>query len=82
MITRTSYKGRNILSCIRGTVFTGKEIKDWINWHVNNESSKSHIARQLAKYDNIDDDALYTIGKGDYRSSNSYNKFIIMRYRV
>lgn len=74
------YRERNILSCVNGTVFTGKEIKNWINWHANHNTSKTKIAKRLLKYNDIDDTTLYTIEKGQYKSSNSYNKFVIVRY--
>ena len=69
---------RNILSCTRGTLFTGKEIKEWIDYHTNNETSKTKIANSLSKYTNINDTHLYAVRKDPY--SKSSNQFILVKY--
>lgn len=69
---------RNILSCTRGTLFTGKEIKEWIDYHTNNETSKTKIANSLSKYTNINDTDLYAVRKDPY--SESSNQFILVKY--
>jgi hypothetical protein len=69
---------KNILSYQLGTIFTGKEIKDWIIYHTQKEtSSHAKEAWELAKYLNIRDNKLYRFLKGTYRSSASYGKYLI-----
>lgn len=75
------YDGLNILSYKPGTIFTGKEIKDWINWHLEHENSHKKVAKKLKKYLNIEDDLHYFLSKGDYRSSASYGQYIVVRYQ-
>ncbi len=70
---------RNILSCSPGTVFKGKEIKEWIHYHLTNNTSKSRIARQMVEYLNVDDTADYRLYKGTYESSASYNRYLVER---
>ena len=74
-----SYNGRNILSCKPGTRFYGKEIKEWIKWHIDHETSKQKIAKQMERFLNIEDDQLYYLTKGNYSSSSSMNKYLVVR---
>ena len=40
---------KNILSYQYGTVFTGKEINDFIDYHINNNTSRKKDAIRLVK---------------------------------
>jgi len=40
---------KNILSYKSGTIFTGKEINDWINFHLNHETGQRKQAIFLDK---------------------------------
>lgn len=60
---------KNILSYKPGTKFKGKQIKDWIKYHTENQTSHSLVARNMVKYLNIKDDKDYTISKGTYQAS-------------
>ena len=53
---------KNILSYIPNTPFNGKEIKDWITYHINNKTEYFRIARKMGKrYSNLIDNKLYII---------------------
>ena len=71
---------KNILSYPLGTVFRGKEIKKWILYHTNNNTSKSRIAKKMVDYLTIDDDDWYCLVHGDTCSSRA-NDFLVMRYK-
>ena len=60
---------KNILSFSPGTAIKGKVIKEWINYHINNQTSHTKDAMRMKKYLDIDDDSLYTISKGNYMAS-------------
>lgn len=60
---------RNILSFKPGTKIKGKEIKDWIRYHTENQTSHSVEAKKMTKYLNIDDDKFYVIRRGNYQAS-------------
>lgn len=52
---------KNILSFKEGTPFLGKEIKEWINYNIENKTSHSKIACHMSKFLNILDNELYCI---------------------
>ena len=52
---------RNILSFQPNTKFRGKEIKEWIKYHLENKTSHSVSAKKMEKYLNISDDKEYII---------------------
>lgn len=60
---------KNILSYTNNEKFTGKEIKDWINYHINHQTSLSSEATKMKEYLNIDDNSMYVIQKGTYQAS-------------
>ena len=68
---------KNILSYIPGTKFHGKEIKEWIKFHIENQTEYTKEARKMTNYLNISDDAEYVIYKGTYQSSK--RKFCIRK---
>lgn len=68
---------KNILSYKLGTIFSGKEIKEWIKYHTENQTSKTDVAKKMVKYLDIADDEKYFLYKGNYRSSASYNEYIV-----
>ena len=57
---------KNILSC-RHELFTGKEIKEWIVYHTEHNTSKSRLAKYMLKYMNIENDTLYEVLPGKER---------------
>lgn len=61
---------KNILSYQPGTKFNGKEIKDWIEFHISHATSHTRQAEYLkAYYSNISDNRIYFIysnGKSPY----------------
>ena len=74
-----AYKGKNILSCKLGTRFLGSEIKAWIRWHLNHDTPKRKVAKQMERFLDIEDNAVYYLTKGDYKSSASYGKYLVVR---
>lgn len=53
---------KNILSYKSGTVFSGKEIKDWIEYHITHQTSHTKQAIYLQKYHgNIKDAREYLV---------------------
>ena len=52
---------RNILSYGDTTVFSGKEIKDWINHQITNHTSHEKVAKRMSRYNNLVDTAMYRI---------------------
>lgn len=68
---------RNILSCIPGTRFRGKEIKEWIKFHTENQTEYTREAKRMINYLNVSDDAEYYICKGDYQANG--RKFCVIR---
>ena len=50
---------QNILSFQRP--LRGKEIKEWVSFHIANETEYSRIAAQLKRFDNITDEGTYRI---------------------
>ena len=70
---------KNILSYKLGTVFKGREIKDWILYHTNNETSKSKIAKRMTEYLTIDNDEWYYLWK-DPNAGSRANDYLVARY--
>lgn len=68
---------KNILSYSCYAKFTGKEIKEWIRFHTENQTEYTNEARKMVDYLNIPDDGEYYIAKGDYHASE--RKFCIYR---
>lgn len=60
---------KNILSYTSDTKIKGKEIKEWILYNINHQTSLSREAKKMEKYLNIDDDQEYIINKGTYQAS-------------
>lgn len=60
---------KNILSYTPGTKIKGKEIKEWILYNINHQTSLSAEAKKMTKYLNIDDEKEYIISKGTYQES-------------
>ena len=76
------YHGKNILSYQPHTLFTGKEIKDWIQYHTTHETSKSKIAKKMSQFCAINDAEFYTINRNDDRGSSSCGSYLIMKANV
>lgn len=68
---------KNILSHVLGTRFKGKEIKEWIKYHVENQTEYTKEAQQMIDYLNISDDVEYKISRGFYQASE--RKFCVHR---
>ena len=60
---------KNILSFAPRTKIKGKDIKEWVRYHTENETSHSAEARGMIKYLNIDDEKFYIIRRGNYQAS-------------
>ena len=73
------FHGKNILSYQPNTIFNGREIKEWIRFHIEHETSKSKIAKKMEHYLSIDDDNKYKIIKEPYRSCQSAGDYLIMK---
>ena len=55
---------RNILNEKQGTKFTGKEILDWANFQIENETSdKEEALVILDRFSNIESDSFYQVVK-------------------
>lgn len=67
---------KNILSYKSGTLFSGKEIKEWIRYQIENETSHYKEAVDMQRYDVLDE-ARYYIDKGNYQASERH--FLITR---
>lgn len=50
----------NILSYVKRPV-SGREIKEWIRYHVLNETEYTRIARRMTRYLSCSDDRLYVV---------------------
>ena len=70
---------RNILSYSPYTKFKGKEIKEWIKFHIENQTEYTKEAKRMVGCLNISDDVDYAIHKGDYEASE--RKFCVFRCR-
>ena len=68
---------KNILSYIPGTKFTGKEIKEWIKFHIENQTEYTKEAKKMVEYLNISDDAEYWVCRGNYQASA--RKFCVIK---
>lgn len=51
---------KNILSYVNRPVY-GREIREWVQYHVLNETEYSRIARRMTCYLNCLDDRLYVV---------------------
>ena len=60
---------RNILSYSPYTRFKGKEIKEWIKFHTENQTEYTKEAKKMIDYFSISDDVEYYVRKGNYQSS-------------
>ena len=50
---------RNILSF--NSPLRGKEIKDWIRYHTENQTEYSRIAKKMHRFSNISDNDMYDV---------------------
>jgi hypothetical protein len=60
---------KNILSYGSCKQFKGKDIKSWIIYHIQNNTSHTKDALKMKQYLNINDDKLYMVIKGNYQES-------------
>lgn len=72
---------KNILSYTKNQTFTGREIKNWINYHIQNSTSKTKIALKLKKHlQDIDDNEKYFLIKKEkeieIKQVNNYYIFV------
>lgn len=68
---------RNILSYAPCTRFAGKEIKEWIKFHIENQTEYTKEAQRMTDYLNISDEVEYTIHRGNYQASE--RKFCVLK---
>ena len=73
------YHGKNILSYQPRTIFTGKEIKDWVQYHLEHDTSKTKFAKRMKGYLNLDDNGLYILCKDTYTSSARCGDYLVQR---
>lgn len=50
---------RNVLSCV--TSVSGKEIKEWISYHSERQTSHTKEATRLKRYLNVKDTGMYRV---------------------
>ena len=67
----------NILSYSSGTRFKGKEIKEWIKYHTENQTEYTKEAKKMIGYLNISDDVEYCVSKGGYQANE--RKFCVFK---
>ena len=68
------------LSYKLGTRFKGKEIKDWIKYNLENNTSHTKVANTMKEYLNtLEDETIYFLYKENYRSSENYNEYLVKR---
>lgn len=72
---------KNIISYKIGTKFSGKEIKEWINYHINNKTSHTKQAQCMKKFLNLKDDEVYILCKENYSSCSSYGAYYFIKWR-
>ena len=60
---------RNLLSYSQYARFKGREIKEWIRFHTENQTEYTKEAKKMIDYLNISDDAEYRIVRGNYQAS-------------
>lgn len=68
---------KNILSYSPYTRFKGKEIKEWIKFHIENQTEYTEEAKKMIDYLNISDSVEYYVRRGDYQASE--RKFCVYR---
>lgn len=74
------YSGRNILSYALGTPFSGKEIKNWIQWHMTHKcGEKTKMASAMKDYLNIEDNVQYCLSKNTYHSAENFGKYFVIK---
>lgn len=72
---------KNILSYVPGTVFTGEEIREWIQAHLEGDPKKEKIARGMYRYLNtLKDDEKYEVFKSQERSSANYGQYLVRKH--
>lgn len=69
---------RNILSITHGEWLTGKEIKEWIAYQLENKTSHKKEAEKMRSYlATLVDDCLYSVFRGTYQSAKE--RFVVKR---
>lgn len=77
---KKSTRMKNILSYKLGTSFSGKEIKDWIRYNIENNTSRAKIAYKMKGYlETLEDDVMYVLYKDNYSSCASYEDYFVKR---
>lgn len=68
----------NILSYQSPAMFSGGEIKAWIDYNIKNQSSKADIAKRLKKkYPKLDDNKLYEIMHSENENERDPKIFLV-----
>ena len=68
---------RNILS-YKDKVFSGAEIKEWIDYHSTHETSHSKTAMKMRRFLDLTDEKMYVVYKNEDRNSSSYGSYLVM----
>lgn len=69
---------KNILSYELGSLFTGKEIKEWILTNLNPNSSHFSVAKTLKPFLNLKDEKKYILAKENYSACATYHHYIFI----
>ena len=78
----TACKVKNILSFQPNNVLSGIEIKNWIRYNIENNTSHSKVAKRMVGYlETLEDDAKYTLYKEQYHSCASCGDYFVKRVR-
>ena len=78
MVKSDSYHGKNILSYKSYTIFTGKEINDWIQYQIEHETSKARIAQKMQRHFTIKNDGRYRIIKNKEPNTAHFNEYEVI----
>lgn len=70
---------KNILSYSLGTQFSGREIKDWITYHLDHQTSHTKQAKYLRRFLTVNDDDKYKLCKENYSSCGSCGEYMFVR---
>lgn len=65
---------KNLLTYKIGSVFTGKEIKEWIQFQLDNDTAYKKYAQEMTNYSSLlEDDKKYKLIHGIYQvEDNNY----------
>lgn len=71
----------DILSLQEGTPISGKVLREWIQYQIDNHTSKEILARNMARYFSMDDESYYILIHDHYQSCITWNRYLIKKVR-